>query len=513
MPPRSKATKAQLPDRQALLAMAAAHEERAAAAQAAVAGHSSFASRLAAAVVAKGLTLIDLTNKFDKNRDGEVSKMEFRAGVKQIIDNATTTDMDAFFASIDTIGRDGVLTTDELKAALKRMHAKATIQAKEAIRATEQNEFWLSRAADAAKVAAMLHEIESAEAALQASRRQVPIDARFGQELQKRCRTKSIDELVARWDPTINKAAFRREVRSLQLNADNDEIDGLFEMLDSDGGGTLDLDEIKDAFSKLLEASRRAMQADADAAKAIEKLRKAAKVAQTTVSEQEEADQAARDAGKDPVAVAKATAAAAVIAKPVAVEVMETESDGRSVEVSAKAGNKGSSVAKAGDQVDSGPTAKKSRPENTAEAAPASKKSAAFAMKTSAALHALAAEYLAKRDAEDAKTDKRLRPLSSRLGEALVASGRKAKDVVESWAKGGTGAISKMEFRKHVRKLVLESDPQKVDALFAELDDDGGGELQPHRTYHDSPCTLVKLHIRQFALFKPVAPHPASAPP
>jgi len=75
--------------------------------------------------------------------------------------------------------------------------------------------------------------------------------------------------------------------------------------------------------------------------------------------------------------------------------------------------------------------------------------------------------------------------------ESKAATKSQFREIVTSWANPKTGEVSKMDFRKHVRKLVDEPDIKKVDALFALLDGDGGGSLDADelsgalRTIHD----------------------------
>ena len=80
--------------------------------------------------------------------------------------------------------------------------------------------------------------------------------------------------------------------------------------------------------------------------------------------------------------------------------------------------------------------------------------------------------------AEEAKLDEKLKTLKVRLGEALVKKQAKVKELVGLWApKGGKAAITRMDFRKHVRTLVDEPNVKLIDELFGELDEDGGGSL------------------------------------
>jgi Ca2+-binding EF-hand superfamily protein len=102
----------------------------------------------------------------------------------------------------------------------------------------------------------------------------------------------------------------------------------------------------------------------------------------------------------------------------------------------------------------------------------------------------LTTEYLLKlADDQEATAAKheaaigKMGSLPAKLGEALqqkMEGGMKAKDFFDIMDKNGDGSISKMEFRQSMRELGLmkESGSSKeVDALFAELDSDGGGDL------------------------------------
>ena len=66
-------------------------------------------------------------------------------------------------------------------------------------------------------------------------------------------------EIISRWDPNgdgeIDMHEFRTNVKSLGLQATNEEIDTLFRSLDEDGGGSLDMNEIKHALTNLQAAA------------------------------------------------------------------------------------------------------------------------------------------------------------------------------------------------------------------------------------------------------------------
>ena len=83
------------------------------------------------------------------------------------------------------------------------------------------------------------------------------VDARLGMLLRKKSMKAS--EIIQRWDPSgdgqIDIFEFRTHVRGLGLDASNDELDDLFRSLDEDGGGTLDMPEVKHALNTLQEAA------------------------------------------------------------------------------------------------------------------------------------------------------------------------------------------------------------------------------------------------------------------
>jgi len=64
------------------------------------------------------------------------------------------------------------------------------------------------------------------------------------------------------------------------------------------------------------------------------------------------------------------------------------------------------------------------------------------------------------------------------LGESLLAGNVKVSDLVQTWAKrGAETAVTKIEFRQHVRKLLDKSEAKQIDMLFESLDEDHGGTL------------------------------------
>jgi len=71
-------------------------------------------------------------------------------------------------------------------------------------------------------------------------------------------------DLVREWDRKqkgeVNKVEFRQGVRNVGVKADNKEIDSFFQTLDSDGGGSLDAAELKEALKISQDAASLAME-------------------------------------------------------------------------------------------------------------------------------------------------------------------------------------------------------------------------------------------------------------
>ena len=133
-----------------------------------------------------------------------------------------------------------------------------------------------------------------------------------------------IGELVIAWDKDrsgeVDSAEFATHVREMGLKATDRELQELFEMLDDDGSGSLDLEELKAALRKLLSIAGSATQqkaADKVATAAVQKAKKLAeaaqKVAHEAMKESEAryaaAEEAAKEAEADREAAAKKAAA------------------------------------------------------------------------------------------------------------------------------------------------------------------------------------------------------------
>ena len=72
-------------------------------------------------------------------------------------------------------------------------------------------------------------------------------------------------DLVKAWDSegkadkknggAVNKTSFKNNVRKMGLVADDEALDAMFDRIDDDGGGTLDLQELKAALAQMQDAA------------------------------------------------------------------------------------------------------------------------------------------------------------------------------------------------------------------------------------------------------------------
>ena len=86
---------------------------------------------------------------------------------------------------------------------------------------------------------------------------------------------------------------FRQHVRALGLEAASEDIDNLFKSLDDDGGGTLDMSEIRHALRKLQEEAAEEIKSERQQRRRMTELQKVARAAQMEWKKVKQADEAA----------------------------------------------------------------------------------------------------------------------------------------------------------------------------------------------------------------------------
>lgn len=189
-----------------------------------------------------------------KNGTEPISKMEFRQHARKLIEKAEAREIDAVFDEMDADGG-GTLDVDEMRDALKKFAREASDFVARSDVIKQQMSFFTQRKNNVQQALDAITALEDVNKAT--STADLSIDARLGSLLKRKSMKAS--EIISRWDPNgdgeIDMHEFRTNVKSLGLQATNEEIDTLFRSLDEDGGGSLDMNEIKHALTNLQAAA------------------------------------------------------------------------------------------------------------------------------------------------------------------------------------------------------------------------------------------------------------------
>ena len=151
----------------------------------------------------------------DPNRDGTVSKMEFRSNVRSLLGDTVKVDVkgiDALFESLDVDGN-GELNAGEFKLALKRLMSLSVKKAKETDAIRTSAEHLRSQAARAQAVADVTVEMERMNEQLLVAK-QPPLTVQLGNVMKSK--GMKVSDVVGRWgnhEGLVDKATFRREVQ------------------------------------------------------------------------------------------------------------------------------------------------------------------------------------------------------------------------------------------------------------------------------------------------------------
>jgi len=258
----------------------------------------------------------EIVNSWANPKSGEVSKMDFRKHVRKFVDEPDIKKVDALFGSLDADGG-GTLDADELTVAMRRFHDEATTQQAAEVVLRGRIAFLRTRMASVVEVQQQTAAAEEADAGVLRLESNRLLDGRLGRAIGGK--GLRLGDLVNTWEATngeVSVKQFRRNVRTLVPDAEAEETDILFASLDADGGGTLDLDEIKDALAPLKEAAHEADSEVARLKKASVALWKAAKAAQLENQKVRRADQVkAKEQAEEEAAAAARAGAEAEAAK------------------------------------------------------------------------------------------------------------------------------------------------------------------------------------------------------
>ena len=248
-----------------------------------------------------GRALAGEPNVTELVKEKQISRMEFRKLMRKLLVNPDAKAVDDLFAELDS-DHGGSLDAAEVQAAMRKLPALAKEADADLRVAADRMVTLTSRLAHAQSVLEATAAAEAAHARLGELRDTKSLNARVGALLA--ARNIKVADVVNTWIATkgeVSKAQFKKNLRALGLDdASLSESGALFDELDADCGGTLDLEELKAALIKLQEAARAAEREILQLAKSSAELSRSAKAAQAEHFQRrkrdEEADRMAAEA-------------------------------------------------------------------------------------------------------------------------------------------------------------------------------------------------------------------------
>jgi len=193
-----------------------------------------------------------LVKSWDSSRDGTISLLEFRKSVKLLVPKADTKEVDQLFRTIDA-DKNGELDLNEMKVAFKQLQKAAKDSAERIKAINEAAEALRAQSAQYLGVVDITREYEAATKALAVAEGK-SISAQLGQIIKSK--GVKVGDLIQQWggaDGEIDRHEFRREMKALGIGADVHEVDTLFDQIDLDDGGTIDKEELREAFKVLID--------------------------------------------------------------------------------------------------------------------------------------------------------------------------------------------------------------------------------------------------------------------
>jgi Ca2+-binding EF-hand superfamily protein len=274
---------------------------------------SELSAKLGDAFTAQKQSVAGFLRQWEIAEKGEISKMEFRRSVRQFVASVGTSnskEIDALFDAIDA-DAGGSLSEGELRVAFQRFKDEGKQRAAAAAVAREKAARLRKHAKTSQRAAAATRAAEEAEREMEGFRdsSKMAVRPRLGLLLAKR--RVAIGDVAQTWDAdgsgSIDRKEFRQNLRGLGLEATDDELNGLFDDCDEDGGGELELGELMGLLKGLQEARANHEEDEKALARKVGELRKAAKQAQVAAYRDNELEQREKEAAAAAEAEAGAT--------------------------------------------------------------------------------------------------------------------------------------------------------------------------------------------------------------
>ena len=202
---------------------------------------------------------------WDKNGDGKLSLMEFRQQIRGVgVTEKDIHNVDDMFKEFDK-DASGFLELSELKIAFKRAYvAHASVNA-DVDEIRDKAAVMRKIKEEAKEVGELTKELEAEEATLAdlKDKKSMTVQEKLGLFFTKRnIHIGDMMKLDTSGDGLLDKKEFRVFIRKIDglTGVEDGEIDGLFDSLDADGGGTLDIKELTEALKKLQAAAHEAIE-------------------------------------------------------------------------------------------------------------------------------------------------------------------------------------------------------------------------------------------------------------
>jgi Ca2+-binding EF-hand superfamily protein len=207
-----------------------------------------------------GNWIANLAREWDPNRDGAITKMEFRQDIRNTVPDTerdksevTVVQIDALFDELD-LNHSGELDMKEVMLAVKSLQVDAA-KAEKARQGVRDKMAALNERTKAAEEVYELTKVyEEAEQAMRVAEKG-SIGAQVGTLLKSK--NFKVNDIVAKWSADasqISQAKFRQGILSLGVDAPHSELNLLFDSLVKGQEGVLSTEELRDALKIMVEA-------------------------------------------------------------------------------------------------------------------------------------------------------------------------------------------------------------------------------------------------------------------
>ena len=258
-------------------------------------------AKLGRLLVQKGVKVEELIVEWDRNNDGQINKLEFRVNVRKLGLSeamATTQQIDSIFDGFDA-DRGGQLELSEIKAGLKRLQNQVSAVRERAASVGER--------AEVLRKLAQLYQDAIGETENYNIERhnyeQMVLNGTSTPSMQLgfllKTRTVKVGDVVAKWDKdgdgSIDRSEYIKQLSALGFKASAEDMSAVFDTMDGDGSGELDLDEVMASMKRLISEAIAAKsfedQQEKVAARAKRKAQAAQRTAQLALHEDMENDE------------------------------------------------------------------------------------------------------------------------------------------------------------------------------------------------------------------------------